>query len=90
VSDLRIGLGVDAHAFSERIPLVLGGVTIDHPRGLAGHSDGDVLLRGGTHRSRTAPLLPARAWLDRRWAPAGQSPAPPATLCARGNTVEGR
>jgi 2-C-methyl-D-erythritol 2,4-cyclodiphosphate synthase len=39
----RVGIGFDAHAFSENVPLVLGGVAIDHPRGLAGHSDGDVL-----------------------------------------------
>jgi 2-C-methyl-D-erythritol 2,4-cyclodiphosphate synthase len=43
VTDFRIGLGVDAHAFAEGIPLVLGGVTIEHPQGLAGHSDGDVI-----------------------------------------------
>jgi 2-C-methyl-D-erythritol 2,4-cyclodiphosphate synthase len=43
VSDLRVGIGVDAHALAEGVPLVLGGVEIDHPRGLAGHSDGDVL-----------------------------------------------
>jgi 2-C-methyl-D-erythritol 2,4-cyclodiphosphate synthase len=43
VSELRIGLGVDAHALADGIPLVLGGVPIDHPRGLAGHSDGDVI-----------------------------------------------
>jgi 2-C-methyl-D-erythritol 2,4-cyclodiphosphate synthase len=43
VTDLRVGLGVDAHALVEGVPLVLGGVPIDHPRGLAGHSDGDVL-----------------------------------------------
>jgi 2-C-methyl-D-erythritol 2,4-cyclodiphosphate synthase len=43
MSDLRIGLGVDAHAFAEGVPLVLGGVRFDHPRGLAGHSDGDVI-----------------------------------------------
>jgi len=43
VSDLRIGLGVDAHAFADGVPLVLGGVRFDHPRGLAGHSDGDVI-----------------------------------------------
>jgi len=43
VSELRVGLGVDAHALEEGVPLVLGGVAIDHPRGLAGHSDGDVL-----------------------------------------------
>ncbi len=40
---LRVGIGVDAHALEDGVPLVLGGVTIDHPRGLAGHSDGDVL-----------------------------------------------
>ena len=40
---LRVGIGVDAHALVEGVPLVLGGVTIDHPRGLAGYSDGDVL-----------------------------------------------
>jgi 2-C-methyl-D-erythritol 2,4-cyclodiphosphate synthase len=43
VPDLRIGLGVDAHAFEDDVRLVLGGVAIDHPRGLAGHSDGDVI-----------------------------------------------
>jgi 2-C-methyl-D-erythritol 2,4-cyclodiphosphate synthase len=43
VSDHRVGLGVDAHAFAPGVPLVLGGVAIDHPRGLAGHSDGDVI-----------------------------------------------
>ena len=40
---LRVGLGVDAHAFADGIPLVLGGVAFDSPRGLAGHSDGDVI-----------------------------------------------
>ena len=43
MSDLRIGLGVDAHAFADGVPLVLGGVRFEHPRGLAGHSDGDVV-----------------------------------------------
>ncbi|MBA2460376.1 MAG: 2-C-methyl-D-erythritol 2,4-cyclodiphosphate synthase [Actinobacteria bacterium] len=41
--ELRIGLGIDAHALEQGVPLVLGGVTIDHPSGLAGHSDGDVI-----------------------------------------------
>jgi 2-C-methyl-D-erythritol 2,4-cyclodiphosphate synthase len=40
---MRIGLGVDAHALVEGVPLVLGGVEVDSPRGLAGHSDGDVI-----------------------------------------------
>jgi 2-C-methyl-D-erythritol 2,4-cyclodiphosphate synthase len=43
VSDLRIGLGYDAHALADGVPLVLGGVELEHPRGLAGHSDGDVI-----------------------------------------------
>ena len=43
MNDLRVGIGVDAHAFAPGVPLVLGGVELDHPRGLAGHSDGDVL-----------------------------------------------
>ena len=43
MSELRVGIGVDAHAFAEGVPLVLGGVAFDHPRGLAGHSDGDVV-----------------------------------------------
>jgi len=47
-SSLRVGVGVDAHAFGEGIPLVLGGVTIDHPRGLVGHSDGDVVAHALT------------------------------------------
>jgi 2-C-methyl-D-erythritol 2,4-cyclodiphosphate synthase len=43
VAALRIGTGFDAHALEAGVPLVLGGVAIDHPTGLAGHSDGDVL-----------------------------------------------
>ncbi len=46
--ELRVGIGVDAHALVEGVPLVLGGVRIDHPRGLAGHSDGDVLAHALT------------------------------------------
>ena len=41
---MRIGQGFDAHAFREGGRLVLGGVAIPHDRGLAAHSDGDVLL----------------------------------------------
>jgi 2-C-methyl-D-erythritol 2,4-cyclodiphosphate synthase len=46
--DLRVGLGIDAHAFGDGVPLVLGGVAIDHPRGLVGHSDGDVIAHALT------------------------------------------
>ena len=40
---LRIGLGYDVHALVEGRDLVLGGVRLEHPRGLLGHSDADVL-----------------------------------------------
>jgi 2-C-methyl-D-erythritol 2,4-cyclodiphosphate synthase len=39
----RVGIGYDVHPFSDRGRLVLGGVEIPHERGLAGHSDADVL-----------------------------------------------
>jgi 2-C-methyl-D-erythritol 2,4-cyclodiphosphate synthase len=42
MSELRVGIGVDAHAFSDEAKLVLGGVELPGP-GLAGHSDGDVV-----------------------------------------------
>jgi 2-C-methyl-D-erythritol 2,4-cyclodiphosphate synthase len=48
VTEYRVGSGFDAHAFEEGVPLVLGGVRIEHPRGLAGHSDGDVLAHALT------------------------------------------
>jgi 2C-methyl-D-erythritol 2,4-cyclodiphosphate synthase len=48
MNDYRVGLGVDAHALEEGVALVLGGVEIDHPSGLAGHSDGDVLAHALT------------------------------------------
>lgn len=40
----RIGQGFDVHQFGEGRPLVVGGVAIDYPLGLIGHSDADVLL----------------------------------------------
>ena len=43
MTEVRVGIGVDAHAFADGVPLVLGGVTIPSARGLAGHSDGDVI-----------------------------------------------
>jgi 2-C-methyl-D-erythritol 2,4-cyclodiphosphate synthase len=71
VSELRIGLGVDAHAFADGVALVLGGVTIPHPRGLAGHSDGDVIahalldaLLGAAGLGDIGSLFPSG---DERW-----------------------
>ena len=43
MSDQRVGLGIDFHRFDPDRPLVLGGVSVPHDRGLLGHSDADVL-----------------------------------------------
>jgi 2-C-methyl-D-erythritol 2,4-cyclodiphosphate synthase len=66
VSDLRIGLGFDAHRLAEGVPLVLGGVRFQAARGLAGHSDGDVLahvlvdaLLGAARLGDIGTLFPA-------------------------------
>ncbi|HET7750147.1 MAG TPA: 2-C-methyl-D-erythritol 2,4-cyclodiphosphate synthase [Terriglobales bacterium] len=45
---MRIGYGWDSHEFEAGIPLKIGGVQLPHPKGLAGHSDGDVLLHALT------------------------------------------
>jgi 2-C-methyl-D-erythritol 2,4-cyclodiphosphate synthase len=47
-SNIRIGQGFDVHAFIEGRPLIIGGVTIPHVKGLLGHSDADVLLHAVT------------------------------------------
>ena len=44
----RIGFGWDSHEFKQGIPLKIGGILLPHDRGLAGHSDGDVLLHALT------------------------------------------
>ena len=46
--ETRIGFGYDSHVFKAGVPLRIGGLTLDHPEGLAGHSDGDVLLHAIT------------------------------------------
>ena len=45
---MRIGIGHDAHRLVDGRLLILGGVRIDHPRGLFGHSDADVVLHAVT------------------------------------------
>jgi 2-C-methyl-D-erythritol 2,4-cyclodiphosphate synthase len=45
---MRIGIGFDSHAFQAGVPLTIGGLKIEHTEGLAGHSDGDVLLHAIT------------------------------------------
>jgi 2-C-methyl-D-erythritol 2,4-cyclodiphosphate synthase len=73
MSELRVGLGVDAHAFSEDGALVLGGVDFPGDRGLAGHSDGDVIahalidaILGAAGLGDIGELFPAGdpQWLD--------------------------
>jgi 2-C-methyl-D-erythritol 2,4-cyclodiphosphate synthase len=71
MSELRVGIGVDAHAFADGVPLVLGGVSFRSARGLAGHSDGDVVahalvdaLLGAAGLGDIGSLFPAD---DARW-----------------------
>lgn len=73
MSDFRIGIGVDAHAFSDAAALVVGGVEIPGEAGLAGHSDGDVVahalidaLLGAAGRGDIGELFPSEdpQWLD--------------------------
>ncbi len=45
---MRVGIGHDTHRLAEGRPLLLGGVRLDHPRGLVGHSDADVVLHAVT------------------------------------------
>jgi 2-C-methyl-D-erythritol 2,4-cyclodiphosphate synthase len=45
---MRIGYGWDSHEFKKGVPLMIGGVRLPHSHGLAGHSDGDVLLHAIT------------------------------------------
>ena len=71
MSELRVGIGLDAHALEEGVPLVLGGVAFEHPRGLAGHSDGDVIAHalvdavlGAANLGDIGALFPSG---DERW-----------------------
>jgi 2-C-methyl-D-erythritol 2,4-cyclodiphosphate synthase len=68
---LRVGSGLDVHAFAPGIPLWLGGILIPHPRGLAGHSDGDAVvhalidaLLGAAGRGDVGDWFPST---DERW-----------------------
>jgi 2-C-methyl-D-erythritol 2,4-cyclodiphosphate synthase len=62
----RVGFGYDSHRFAEGRPLLLGGIEIEHPLGLAGHSDADVL----THAVIDAVLGAAGAGdIGRRFPP---------------------
>src|SRR5919204_2078504 len=72
-SEVRVGIGLDAHAFSGESALVLGGVEFPGERGLAGHSDGDVVahalidaLLGAAGLGDIGELFPSGdpQWLD--------------------------
>src|SRR5881227_1712006 len=45
---MRVGIGHDTHRLAEGRPLILGGVRVEHARGLVGHSDADVVLHALT------------------------------------------
>jgi 2-C-methyl-D-erythritol 2,4-cyclodiphosphate synthase len=73
MTDFRVGIGFDAHAFAEGVPLVLAGVDFPGEPGLVGHSDGDVLshalidaLLGAAGRGDIGELFPSNdpRWLD--------------------------
>lgn len=67
----RIGYGWDSHEFKSGIPLKIGGITINHSKGLGGHSDGDVLLHAITDALLGAVAAPDIGSLfspsDARW-----------------------
>ena len=69
--ETRIGYGWDSHEFKRGIPLKIGGVTLSHPKGLGGHSDGDVLLHALTDALLGAVAAPDIGTLfspsDSRW-----------------------
>jgi 2-C-methyl-D-erythritol 2,4-cyclodiphosphate synthase len=68
---VKIGFGWDSHEFKRGIPLKIGGITLPHPKGLGGHSDGDVLLHALTDALLGAVAAPDIGTLfspsDPRW-----------------------
>jgi 2-C-methyl-D-erythritol 2,4-cyclodiphosphate synthase len=75
--ETRIGYGWDSHEFKRGIPLKIGGLTLPHPKGLGGHSDGDVLLHAITDALLGAVAAPDIGSLfspsDPRWKGADSS-----------------
>jgi 2-C-methyl-D-erythritol 2,4-cyclodiphosphate synthase len=68
---MSVGIGYDSHRFTEGRALILGGVEIEHERGLSGHSDADVLthavidaLLGAAGQGDIGTLFPDN---DERW-----------------------
>lgn len=54
---MRVGIGYDSHRFAEGRPLILGGVTIPHDKGLSGHSDADAVCHAITDAMLGAAAL---------------------------------
>ena len=54
---MRVGIGYDSHRFAEGRPLILGGVTVPHSHGLAGHSDADAVAHAVTDAMLGAAAL---------------------------------
>ena len=94
---MRVGIGHDTHRLEEGRPLMLGGVRVEHPRGLAGHSDADVVLHAVTDALLGAAGLgdigdaypdtdPALARRRLRPVPARNARAPEPRRLARGQS----
>ena len=71
MTEFRVGQGIDIHPFADNRPLVLGGISIPHAKGLAGHSDADALLHavvdailGATGFADIGELFPDT---DKKW-----------------------
>ena len=54
---MRVGIGYDSHRFADGRPLILGGVTIPHEKGLTGHSDADAVCHAITDAMLGAAAL---------------------------------
>ncbi|HZN98302.1 MAG TPA: 2-C-methyl-D-erythritol 2,4-cyclodiphosphate synthase [Gemmatimonadales bacterium] len=87
---IRVGIGYDSHRFVEGRPLVLGGITIPHERGLAGHSDADAVahaladaILGAAAAGNIGQLFPDT---DPKWKNADSMEL----LCTAHNVVRGQ
>jgi 2-C-methyl-D-erythritol 2,4-cyclodiphosphate synthase len=87
---IRVGIGYDSHRFVEGRPLVLGGITIPHERGLAGHSDADAVahaladaILGAAAAGNIGQLFPDT---DPKWKNADSMEL----LCTAHNVVRGK
>ena len=77
----RVGHGFDLHRLEEGVPLIVGGVPLEHDRGCAGHSDGDVV-----YHAVTDAIPSAAPWANRTSGSSspttprsGKTPTPPSS-----------